>query len=192
MFHANLRLAAQNSIDKHTILGLIEALKKEKTKRSRGKRLNLCREEDKGPQFYSPSRVLRAKAYAAEKEALEQAEAERIATKKAIAAANKAQKEQEKIERSLQTLERRRRAAEKKVQHAVDVQARKELRSAQKAAKSASKPQSHGRIPPTKVSKPVQKPKEQVIVLPNEVVSNRVKITTSRGRTTIRTIQGSK
>jgi hypothetical protein len=55
IFRANTRLAAQHSIDKHTITGLITALKHEKTKRCRGKGLNLAGEEDNGPQFYSPS-----------------------------------------------------------------------------------------------------------------------------------------
>jgi hypothetical protein len=72
--NANTRLAAQNSIANHTISGLIGALKTEKRKRNRGKRLNLLGEEDGGPQFFSPSRVLRAKTYSGEKEAQEQAE----------------------------------------------------------------------------------------------------------------------
>jgi hypothetical protein len=108
ILHANSRLAAQHSIDQHTITGLIGALQKEKKKRSRGKRLNLVGEEDNGPQFYSPSQVHRAKAYAVEIEAEEQAERDRIAANKAAAAANKVRKEQEKAERG-------RIAAEKKI-----------------------------------------------------------------------------
>ena len=50
IFHANTRLAAQHSINKHTITGLITALKHKK-KRSRGKQLNLIGEEDTGPTF---------------------------------------------------------------------------------------------------------------------------------------------
>jgi hypothetical protein len=64
---ANTRFAAQNSIANYTILGLIRALKTEKRKRNCGKRLNLVKEEDNGPQFFSPSRVLCAKAYLDEK-----------------------------------------------------------------------------------------------------------------------------
>src|SRR6202044_1077111 len=41
IFHANTCLAAQHSIDKHTITGLITLLKYEKTKRRCRKRLNL-------------------------------------------------------------------------------------------------------------------------------------------------------
>jgi hypothetical protein len=69
ILNANSRLAAQHSIDQHTITGLIGALQKEKKKRSRRKRLNLVGEEDNGPQLFSPSRVHRAKAYAEELEA---------------------------------------------------------------------------------------------------------------------------
>ena len=93
ILNANSRLAAQHSIDQHTITGLIGALQKERKKRSCRKRLNLLREEDISPQFISPSKVLCAKAFAGEKEAQEQAEQDRIAAKKAAAAANKVRKE---------------------------------------------------------------------------------------------------
>jgi hypothetical protein len=123
ILHANTQLAAQHSIDKHTIGGLIRALKDEKKKRSCGKRLNLLGEESSGPQFYSPATVHCAKIYASEKEAGEQQERDRIAAKKASAATNKLRKAQEKAERALQVIERCRIATEKKLQHAADVQA---------------------------------------------------------------------
>jgi hypothetical protein len=69
IINANSCLAAQNSIANHTITGLIRALKMEKRKRNRRKRLNLVREEDNRPQFFSPSWVHCAKAYSEEKEA---------------------------------------------------------------------------------------------------------------------------
>jgi hypothetical protein len=146
-------------------------------------------EEDNGPQLFSPSRVHRAKAYAVEIEAEEQAERDWIAANKAAATANKVRKEQEKAECALRTAERRRIAAEKKIQHAADVQARKELREAAKALRK-------GLIPPTKVNKPALKPKgtckELVVVPQKEGGPSQVKITTSRGRTTMRTVQSSK
>ena len=192
ILHANVRLAAQHSIDKHTLSGLVRALKEEKKKRSRGKRLNLMGEESNGPQFYSLCTIHRAKAYALEKEALEQANRDRIASKKVVAAANKVRKEQEKAERGLRAMERCRITAEKKLQHAVDIQACKELQQAAKATRT-------DRIPPKKVTKVVQKPRtitrihtKPVIVALIEEEGSRAQITTSRGRTTIRTIQGSK
>jgi hypothetical protein len=47
--HANSRLATANSIAQHTIRGLVRALKMEKKKQNRGKRLNLVKEEANGP-----------------------------------------------------------------------------------------------------------------------------------------------
>jgi hypothetical protein len=127
------------------------------------------REEDNGPQFYSLSRVLCALLYAGEKEAQEQAERDWIEVGKVTTAANKVHKEQEKAERALRTAERRCLAAEKKIQHAVNVQARKELRIVQRAGKNAVKLQRKDRIPPTKITKLVPKSKESVVVPQNEV-----------------------
>ena len=45
IIHANLRLAALNSIAKHINVGLVRSLKMEKRKRSRRKKLGLIREE---------------------------------------------------------------------------------------------------------------------------------------------------
>ena len=48
-FRALERMAAQHEIDEHEKRGLEKALKMEKKKRQRGKRLNLLGEEDNGP-----------------------------------------------------------------------------------------------------------------------------------------------
>ena len=48
IFHVNNKLAAQVSIQEHTIIGLIEAIKYEKQKRARGKRLNLLGQVNQG------------------------------------------------------------------------------------------------------------------------------------------------
>ena len=60
IFAANERLAANRSIDQHVIRGLCEALKEEKKRQKRSKRLNLLGKEDSGPQFFSPGRVAAA------------------------------------------------------------------------------------------------------------------------------------
>jgi hypothetical protein len=65
---------------------------------------------------------------------------------------NKVYKEQEKAERAVQTAERRQIAAEKKIQHTVDVQARKELWQAAKTLRL-------DRIPPAKITKTAPKPR---------------------------------
>jgi hypothetical protein len=57
-----------------------------------------------------------------------------------------------KIRRKLSVRYGRRHAAEKKIQHAVDAQARKELRIAQRAAKNAAKLQRKDQIPPAKIT----------------------------------------
>jgi hypothetical protein len=170
ILHANTWLTTQHSIDKHTVGGLIRALKDEKKKRSCGKCLNLLGEESSRLQFYSPATVRCAKAYASEKEAGEQQERDRFAAKKALAATNKLRKAQEKTKRALQVIERRRIAVEKKLQHAADVQARKELRQ-------AAKTPHNDRILVKKITKPAPKlrnttkrPAGHVVVAPMEGV----------------------
>jgi hypothetical protein len=96
-------LAAQVSINQHIINSLYTAFKIERQKRKKGKKLNLVREDDIGPQFYSPDRVRRALAFQNEKEANKQADRDRITSKKAQSAANKVQKEADKAARALQT-----------------------------------------------------------------------------------------
>ena len=57
LFRANLILATQHEIDRHVEQGLIGALKDEKERRRRGKKLNLLGDEGSGPQFFSPARI---------------------------------------------------------------------------------------------------------------------------------------
>jgi hypothetical protein len=191
IFHANIRLATQHSIDQHTITGLMGALKEEKKKRSRGKRLNLVGEEDSGPQFYSPSRVHRAKTFADERKAEEQVEQDRIATKKATAIANRLRKEEEKAARALQASIRKQEAAEKKLQKAAEVQAQKDQRQVAKQAREAQ-------LLARRASKAAPKSKEATIVRRQSTVVAKVdggfakvKVVTSRGRTTMRPTQWS-
>ena len=80
---------------------MIKALKNEKKKRSRGKRLNLCGDKVTGAQFYSLVIVRRAIAYSQQKEAEEQQEQDWIAAKRVTTAANKLLKEQEKEARCI-------------------------------------------------------------------------------------------
>jgi hypothetical protein len=186
IFNANLRLAAQHSIDQHTITGLISALKQEKKKRSRGKRLNLVGEADNGPQFYSPSWVHRAKEYSEEIKAQEQAERDRINNNKATALANRIRKEEEKAARALQASIRKQEVAQKKLQKAAEIQARKNQREAAKQAREAQKAQK-------RTDKAAPRPKDAAIARrQSSVVANvggvfaKTKIVTSRGRATAR------
>jgi len=63
IFRGHEQLAAQVSIDNHIIKGLQQTIQIEKSKRKKGKRLNLVGEEDSGPQFFTPSRVKAALEY---------------------------------------------------------------------------------------------------------------------------------
>jgi hypothetical protein len=179
ILNANSRLAAANSIAQHTIGGLVRALKMEKKKRSRGKRLNLVGEESSGPQAFTPTQVHRAKAYAAKLKTEEEAERARINNNKVNAVAKKLQKEKERSERALQASIRREEVAEKKAQKAIEVQARKEQREATKQAREAQKAQKT-------TKKSDLKPKKAAIVVPESLVATVVEGSpskvTSRGR----------
>jgi hypothetical protein len=59
------RLAAKYSIATHVIRGLEEAIKIEKYKYKKTKRLNLLGEEESRPQFFNPSRVQAARDHQA-------------------------------------------------------------------------------------------------------------------------------
>jgi hypothetical protein len=83
IMQANIQLAAQVSIQRYIISSLTKAFKIEKSKRKRGKALNLVGEEDNGPQFYSLERIARAQAVQDENIAAEQANRQRIDANKA-------------------------------------------------------------------------------------------------------------
>ena len=110
LFRANKRLVSQYSIDQHTLNGMIKAIKLEKKKRRRGKRLNLIGEEDSGPQFFSPARVEAARKWQASKDAEEAQRQQAIQDRKAIAAAKKVRMQGIALEKRVQ------KAAEKQVQ----------------------------------------------------------------------------
>ncbi|SLM34847.1 Kelch-type beta propeller [Lasallia pustulata] len=127
LFRANERLAAENSIGTHMILGLTAALREEKKRRKRGKRLNLLGEEESGPQFFSPGRVTAARTWQAEKEEEEQQHRQDIESRRALVAFKKLQKEEEKLQKAAAAVERQRLAVEAKTAKAAESQARKEL-----------------------------------------------------------------
>jgi hypothetical protein len=139
LLNANERLAAEHSIATHVIRGLEQAIKLEKRKRRKGKKLNLLGEEASGPQFFSPSRVQAARDHQATKEAEKQQELDAKAEKKAKAEANKLQKEKEKAQRAIERAERQQLAAEEKTRKAAEKQALQELKIVVNATKSASR-----------------------------------------------------
>jgi hypothetical protein len=134
ILRANVRLAAEKSIQAHVIQGLAEAFKLEKKKRQRGKRLNLIGENDSGPQFFSPARIQAARAFQAQKVDAETARKKQIADKKAATTVVKQQKEADKAARAVQRDLNRQFMIEVKAQQVAE-------RAAIKAAKVVAKEQ---------------------------------------------------
>ena len=89
LFRANLILATQHEIDRHVEQGLIGALKDEKKRRRRGKKLNLLGEEGSGPQFFSPTRIQAARDYQESKQTNEALRQQAVNDKKSAAACQK-------------------------------------------------------------------------------------------------------
>lgn len=139
LFNATERLAAEHSIATHVIRGLEEAIKIEKRKRRKGKRLNLLGEGGSGPQFFSPGRVQAARDHQATKEADKQLELDIKAEKKAKAEAARLQKQKEKTQRAIERAEKQRLAAEEKTRKTIEKQALQELKTVAKTAKTASR-----------------------------------------------------
>ena len=186
IMHGNSRLAASNSIAQHTIHGLIRALKTEKRKRNRGKRLNLLGEESNGPQVFTPNQVHRAKAYSDELKAKEDVERMRINDKKATALANRIRNEQERSARALQTSIRKEEAAQKKAQKAAEIQARKDQRKATKQAAEAQKLWNCTQTSTTTGQKAAPVHHSSLVVAEVEGSSAYKTTVTSKGRTVVR------
>jgi hypothetical protein len=139
IFRAAERLAIQHEIDVHENKGLRNALVKEKQKRKRGRKLNLLGEDNSGPQLFSPGRVQAARAYQAEKQAVEEQKKEEAAQKRAQMKENKLQKENDKQERAVQRAIRKEEAKVAKAKKQEEIQARKEAQKASKDAQEQAK-----------------------------------------------------
>jgi len=187
------RLATQHSINNYIINRLREAFQIEKKKRQKSRRLNLIsKEDDRGPQFFSPSQVQATRKRLAEKDDEEAAERQLMTEEKARKALEKEQKEIEKKERTRKRQEariekarldadRKMKAAEKKV----EIEARKALIVASKASKLASKLDSRASKASTKSNKGKRKLVESTIEVGSTPVAKRVAFETSRGRAVI-------
>jgi hypothetical protein len=141
------KLSTQHAIDEHTKQGLFEALNMEKKSRARGRKLNLLGEEDNN-QLYSPTRICAARDFQAEKDAQEQAEKDRKATKRAVSLVKKKEQEAQK--------------AEKALQRQMAKEAREQIQAEKKAAKEAAKQKAKQmKLPPKTLEKratPTPKP----------------------------------
>ena len=68
ILRSQIQLCIQHEIDIYICAGLQLALKTEKERRRRGKRLNLIGEEDSGPQLFTAAEVQKALVFRKEKE----------------------------------------------------------------------------------------------------------------------------
>ena len=100
--------------------------------------MNLLGEEDVGPQFFSPSRILAARAFQAAKRAKEEQEKLEKLSRKAEAAAIRQQRDLEKQERALQRQISRQLALEGKAQKEAERKAQNELEKALMVAQKAT------------------------------------------------------
>ena len=130
VFKANEQLTSQHSVDAHIITGLSNALRNEKKKRQRGKRLNLLGENGVGPQFFSPSRIQLARDYQNQKDLIEAQRQQEIADKKDQSALKKAQKEADKIQRAINRDIATKARAEKAAEKQTSIEARKAAKQA--------------------------------------------------------------
>ncbi|ERF69732.1 hypothetical protein EPUS_09310 [Endocarpon pusillum Z07020] len=123
---AVLRLAAKFEIQSHENRGLRAAIVQEKKRRRRGKRLNLLgKEATSEAQFFSPTKVITARAYQESKEAAEAEEKRQKAVRKEEAALKRQQLQAEKQEAVLQRQLRQ--------------EARQEAKAAEKVQKAAER-----------------------------------------------------
>lgn len=163
---AVLRLATENEIQKHENSSLKMAFAQEKKRRKRGQRLNLVGEKEDGrAQFYSPTRVLAAKAFQDAKEDAQEEERQRKAQKKEEAAYKRQQKEVEKQEKARQR-------QELTVQRQLQKQAAEEekrARIAQRNAEWAKKREEKERVRLEKAKERAQRQKRPISVVDDDV-----------------------
>lgn len=127
------RQAARIDIQNHELRNLRSAIIQEKKRRQRSKRLGLTGEEaDSGPQFYSPQKVLTARAFQETKEAAVEEEKRQKALRKEEATRQRNQKLVEKQEAAMQ---RQLRLQYNRATKAAE----KEQRAAEKAEKQRQK-----------------------------------------------------
>ncbi len=122
---------------------LIGALKVEKQKKNRGKRLNLLGEEDNGLQLFSSSRVRAAREFAAKKEAKKEQYKKNIEKKKE-------EQQKKKVKEEIEKKARVDARAALKIIREEEKQKKKEAEVKKKAEKDAEKARKLAARPPQK------------------------------------------
>jgi len=127
LFVTTLRLAAQVSVLEHEKRGLFKAIELQKKKGRQGVRLNLVGEVNKEIiDYYSPTKVVKAREYHKEKEAFKMAKEEAKLQRKIQRATNALRNKQDKAVRVAKAEAR-----------AVQAQLKRDLVATNKAAKKA-------------------------------------------------------
>ena len=140
LFSAESNLLAENALYKHENAGLKKTLQMEKMRKDqKGKRLNLLGEEDSGPLVFSPAKVIAARAYQDQTQALEELEKAEKATKKAEAAALRQQRKMEKERMALDRQIRRQLAHDQKAFEKVEKATEKARKAAEQDRALAEK-----------------------------------------------------
>jgi hypothetical protein len=147
LFHVTESLAAKVSVLEHVNKGLRNAIELQKKKGRKGKRLNLCGEESKGVEAYSPNKVVAAREYHKKKETEEAEEAKA--------------KEARKIQRAAKALKNKQLKEEKEARQAA-AQLAKDLQTANLSARKAPSKKPKAVVPKAKKAAPtvpkLQKP----------------------------------
>ena len=130
IFTVNQRLAVKDSINQHVIRDLLDALKNEKKRRNRDKKLNLLNEQNSRSQFFSSDRMQTIKIYQAAKDEEKSRKQENIAEKRAQIIANKILKNKEKQKRVLIAAKKRQFNAKRRKIKKIEKQIQKKLKFA--------------------------------------------------------------
>ena len=182
ILRANERLAVEHSIDQHIIKGLTEALRNEKKRKERGKKLNLLGEEGSGPQFFSSGKVQVARNRLEVKETEKVQKQQDLEEKKALAAAAKKHKEEAKAQRLRKALEKKILNAELKEKKMAERQVQKDLKNTASevlgGGSSSIKVTSEPSLPKTKG----KNKGSEVVVTKGVDEVEAVNLTTARGR----------
>ena len=141
------KVIAERNLEKVAVGQLKTALRVEKKKKQRGKRLNLLGEEDVGLQVFTPTAIQVAQARKAAKEEEEEQKKEEKEKKKEEAVQQRLKKQSEKEERQTARETARQQAQEEKAEKQAEKMANKEAKKraeeekkVQQAARSAKNP----------------------------------------------------
>jgi hypothetical protein len=189
IFRGYEKLSTQVSVNQYIIQNLYYALKAEKTKRRKNKRLNLVSEESNGPQFFSLARINATINYQAKKEDQEEVEKQAKIENKARKALEKEEKKTRKKEAREERLRKRicaqnekARKASERIEKAIKKKALKEAQRIDVALNRARKQASIALNKARKVPEGRQELVESTIVEGSAPVAKRAIATSSRGR----------